>query len=73
VIRAAHVWRSTHLHQPGGDDADLLDARKKFGIVVVVYVVAILLSLLVPVVAIILYPLIAIFLFVPLRISKFVL
>ena len=69
ALLAAYARRE-HLRRPGADDADLLDARRKFRVVVIVYSIAIVLSLIAPIVAIVLYMLIAVFLFVPLRPSK---
>ncbi len=59
--------RREHLGKPGNDDPDLQEARRKFGYVVVGYVLTILIGLFVPKVAILLYFGIAIFLFVPFR------
>jgi len=72
ALLTEYVRRGKHLRKPGADDADLIDARRKLPIVVAVYVVAILLSLVVPIVAIILYLLIAVFLFIPSRASRVV-
>jgi uncharacterized membrane protein len=69
AIMAAYARRE-HLRRPGAEDTDLHDARRKFRVVVVVYAVAILFGILVPIVAIVLYLLIAVFLFIPLRPSK---
>jgi len=69
AILAAYA-RKKHLRRQGSEDSDLQDSRRKFRLALVVYVVAILVSLVSPGVAIILYLLIAVFLFVPLRPSK---
>ena len=69
LLFAALGWyvRREHLRKPGNDDPDLQEARRKFGYVVVGYVLTILIGLFVPKVAILLYFGIAIFLFVPFR------
>jgi uncharacterized membrane protein len=59
--------RREHLRRPGVDDPDYQEARKKFRVVIVAYVVTILVSLLIPIVAIILYFAIAVFMIVPFR------
>jgi TMEM175 potassium channel family protein len=59
--------RREHLRDSNADDADLQDARKKFRVSVIAYVVTILLGLLAPTVAIALYFAIAVFLVVPFR------
>ncbi len=56
-----------HLRTPGTGDPDLQDARKKFVVIVIAYVVTIVLGLFVPVAAITLYFVIAIYMVVPFR------
>jgi uncharacterized membrane protein len=59
--------RRGHVHSPGADDPDLEEARKKFRFAVAAYLVTILLSVLVPIVAIVLYFAIAVVMIVPFR------
>ena len=59
--------RREHLYRSGPDDPDFQDARGKFRVVVIGYVVTILLSLVLPIAAIALYFAIAVFLVVPFR------
>lgn len=59
--------RRAHLRAPGVEDPDLDEARRKLRFAVVAYLVTILLSLLVPLVAIALYFTIAVVMIVPFR------
>jgi uncharacterized membrane protein len=63
---SAYVRRA-HLRSPGVHDPDLEEARKKFRFAVAAYLVAILLSVLLPIVAIVLYFAIALVMIVPFR------
>ncbi len=60
--------RRAHLRSPGVEDPDLEEARRKLRFAVVAYLVTILLSFLVPIVAIMLYFAIAVVMIVPFRI-----
>ncbi len=64
---SAYVRRA-HLRGPGVEDPDLTEARSKFRFAVGGYVITILLSFLVPIVAIGLYFAISVFLMVPFRV-----
>jgi uncharacterized membrane protein len=59
--------RRRHLRRAGVDDPDLDEARKKFNVAIVGYVLTILVGLFIPKLAIFLYFAIAVFLFVPFR------